>query len=328
MEEQLVKYFSGNLTPDGIREIEEWRSASDENAAEFLASHQAWKFSEDREVDAAGALSAVMNRIDALEGKQETIKSGGFSAYLKYAAVAILGIGLAFFGQTIFTGTPEQMAIKSADNIEIIALPDGSVVTLSSNSVLTYDVEFTGKSRNVSLKGRAFFDIQRDESKPFIVSTDESKIEVLGTSFLVNTKAANAMTEVVVKTGRVAVSKKEVKNAETVELVAGEVGRLDANASSFKKTTIDNYNYLAWKTKLIEFDNHDLKTVFEVLSDVYGVEIFVSDEAIYNCQMSAKFDNQPMSAVLEILSRTFGLELTKSGEKAFYLSGEGCVVTE
>lgn len=326
MEEQLVKYFSGNLPPDGVREIEAWRSASDENAAEFLACHQAWKFSEDREVDSAGALAAVMNRIDAIEGKGETIKTNGFGAYLKYAAIAILGIGLVFFGQSLFTDTPEQLAIKASENIEIIALPDGSVVTLSSHSVLTYDAEFTGKSRNVSLKGKAFFDIQRDESKPFIVTTDQSKIEVLGTSFLVNTTSANAVTEVVVKSGRVAVSKKEVKNAETVELVAGEVGRLDANAASFSKSTIDDYNYLAWKTKLIEFNNHDLKTVFDVLRDVYGVEIFVSDEAIYKCQMSAKFDNQPMSAVLEILSRTFSLELSQSGDKTFYLSGEGCVV--
>ncbi|MEO9804058.1 MAG: FecR domain-containing protein [Reichenbachiella sp.] len=326
MEEQLVKYFSGNLPPEEVRKIDVWRSECDENASEFLEYHQAWKFSNLPEVDSKAALSSIMNRIEANDGRKETISRSGFGTYFKYAAIAVLGIGLAFFGSKQYDSTPEQLAIEAVDNLEIIALPDGSVVTLSENSVLTYDNDFSGDSRNVTLKGKAFFDISRDENRPFIVNTDQSKIEVLGTSFLVNTAGVNSSTEVVVKTGRVAVSKKVTKKAKTVELVAGEVGRLDADAMVFEKSTIANYNYLAWKTKLIEFNNEDLRTVLDVLGDVYGVNIIVSDEKIYNCQMSAKFDNQPMDSVLEIVSRTFNLELTKSGSKEFYLSGEGCIV--
>lgn len=328
MEEQLVKYFSGNLSPEEVRKIELWRSESDENASEFLEYHQAWKFSNLPEVDSKSALGVVMNRIDTIEGGQETIARRGMATYLKYAAIAVMGIGLAFFGSSLYKSTPEQLAVEAQDNLEIIALPDGSVVTLSKNSVLSYDNDFSGTTRNVTLKGKAFFDIRRDEKKPFIVNTDQSKIEVLGTSFLVNTAGINASTEVVVKTGRVAVSKKETNQTKTIELVAGEVGRLDIDALVFEKSSVENYNYLAWKTKLIEFSNEDLRTVLDVLGEVYGVNIIVSDEKIYNCQMSAKFDNQPMDSVLEIVSRTFNLELTKSGYKEFYLSGEGCIVVE
>lgn len=330
MEEQLVKYFSDNLSLEERRKIEEWRSTSDQNASEFLSSHQAWKMSKDQEVDAASALSAVMSKIDDIENdkKSKSAVDSGFKVYLKYAAIAILGIGLAFYGQNFLTQTSDQLAIASADNLEIVALPDGSIVTLSANSTLTYDKNFNGSTRNVALEGKAFFDIKRDENKPFVVTTAQSKIEVLGTSFLVNTIGANASTEVVVKTGRVAVSKKETEVPKTIELIAGEVGRLTLDAVVFEKSSIENYNYLAWKTKLIEFNGESLRTVLNVLSEVYGVQILVSDENIYNCEMSAKFDNQPMDSVLEIVSRTFNLELTKSGNNEFYLSGGGCILVD
>ncbi|MEO9967868.1 MAG: FecR domain-containing protein [Reichenbachiella sp.] len=328
MEEQLVKYFSGNLTPSEIRKIEDWRSECDDNASVFLECHQAWKFSRNAEVNSGAALSAVMSRIEAIEGNGETIsKSFGFKAYYKYAAIAVLAISLVFLGKS-FTGVADQVEVAAGDNIEIIALPDGSIVTLSGHSSLTYNADFSGTIRNVSLNGKAFFDIQRDESKPFVVNTELSKIEVLGTSFLVNTAAANASTEVVVKSGRVAVSKKETSEVKKVELVAGEVGRLVPDAKVFMKSSIANYNYLAWKTKLIEFEDENLRSVLDVLSEVYGVKIEVSNEDIYNCQMSAKFDNQPMDSIFEILSRTFNLELTKSGKNEFYLSGAGCVLVQ
>ncbi|WP_422362241.1 FecR family protein [Reichenbachiella sp.] len=328
MEEKLVKYFSGNLSKDEARKIEEWRSESDKNASEFLEYHMAWKFSNKQDVNKSAALSAVMNRIDAIEGANEELQSGGFKAYLKYAAIAVLGIGLIFFGKDKIFDTDNIVAIEASENLEIITLPDGSVVTLSQNSVLTYDEVFDGETRNVSLQGKAFFDIRRDETKPFIVNTDNSKIEVLGTSFLVNTLAMNSSTEVIVKTGKVAVSKKESKVENTVHLVAGEVGRLVEDAVGFEKSSIEDYNYLAWKTKLVEFDNKDLQSVLGTLEEVYGVKIAVSNDKIHNCKVSAKFDNQPIESVLEILSRTFNLELTKSSANEFSLSGEGCIVVQ
>ncbi|SMD38025.1 FecR family protein [Reichenbachiella faecimaris] len=327
MEEQLVKYFSGNLTSEEKQKIEEWRCESDTNASEFLEFHRAWKFSAELEIDAKGALNTIMSRIEDHEG---VVKSANFSigTYFKYAAVAILAIGVLFFGREAFVKAPQQLAVESLNNLEIIALPDGSVVTLSENSSLSYSEKFVGDTRSVTLKGKAFFDVKRDESKPFIVNTDQSKIEVLGTSFLVNTESENALTEVMVKTGRVAVSKKESRPSEKIELIAGEVGRLVEHAGVFEKSTIENYNYLAWKTKLIEFNNEELSSVLETLREVYSVKIVVSNEKIYDCHMSAKFDNQPVESVLEILSRTFNLDLTKSGKNEFFLSGEGCIVVQ
>ncbi|WP_420579767.1 FecR family protein [Reichenbachiella sp.] len=328
MEEQLVKYFSGNLSKDEARKIEEWRSENDKNASEFLEYHSAWKISSNQEVDKSAALNAVMSRIEAIEGVNERIQPTGYKVYLKYAAMALLGIGLIFLGKNSILESNNLVAVEASENLEIITLPDGSVVTLSQNSLLTYDEEFEGNTRNVSLKGKAFFDIRRDETKPFIVNTDQSKIEVLGTSFLVNTLGTNASTEVIVKTGKVAVSKKKSKVEHTVQLVAGEVGRLVGDAVGFEKSTIEDYNYLAWKTKLVEFEGQSLKSVLGTLEDVYGVSIAVTNEKIYNCKVSAKFDNQPIESVLEILSRTFNLEFTKSGANEFSLSGEGCIMVQ
>ncbi|UXX79325.1 FecR domain-containing protein [Reichenbachiella carrageenanivorans] len=326
MEEQLVKYFSGNLSPEEVRKIETWRRESDENASEFLECHRAWKLAQVPKENTGSALRAVMSKIDAKEETVNRAQHKSFLVYLKYAAIAVFAIGVAFGAIALVGGQPDQETVVAKENLEIIALPDGSVVTLSSHATLTYASAFDDKTRQVTLSGKAFFDIKRDESRPFIVETDQSKIEVLGTSFLVNTAGVNASTEVVVKTGRVAVSKRERGERNAVELVAGEVGRLRAEAPVFEKSNLEDLNYLAWKTKLMEFRKVNLKSVITTISDVYQVKITVSDENIYNCLMSAKFDQQPVEAVLEILSRTFDMQLSKVAENEYHLSGKGCIV--
>lgn len=328
MEERLAMYFSGNLSIEEEKEVELWRDESENNLLEFYDYEQVWRIANEREVDSSKALNSIYDRIDAQGSEMKLSKSNksNWSSYLKYAAVAVFFIGVAVAGKS-FLAAEEVNFISAKENLEIIALPDGSVVTLSPNSKLTFPLEFDGELRSVSLEGKAFFDIQRDESKPFIVNTEQSKIRVLGTSFLVNTLTSNSTTEVLVKSGRVAVMNKE-KEVEEIELVAGEIGVLSASSSKFNKSSIANYNYLAWKTKLIEFEKEELKTVVEVLKEVYGVNIEVSDANILNCQMSAKFDHQSIDSILEILSLTFSLELSKSSKKEYLLTGNGCFVTD
>ena len=82
--------------------------------------------------------------------------------------------------------------------------------------MLSYPASFKGKTRSIKLKGEAFFNVAPDKEKPFIIDVNDVQVKVVGTSF--NVRSYNGITEVIVETGIVQVT----KAGETTELRAGE----------------------------------------------------------------------------------------------------------
>lgn len=318
MEEQIVKYLSGDLSQEQEEDVREWRNESVENSTTFFDYEQVWKIAQNREVDTKSSLNLVMDRIDFIESdKVKSVKL----PWLKYAAaVAMVALGLIYWGQNILDQS--LTVVETTDVLKTVELPDGSRITLSPNSSLSYSTHFTSSNRIVDLDGKAFFDVKRDETRPFIVQTSQSKVEVLGTSFLVNTKDINASTVVIVKSGHVVVNKNNEEGK--LDLLAGDVGRLIHGENTFTKTAIENENYLAWKTKILSFENEKMETVIATINDVYGVDVKWSNASLLNCEISAKFNKQPVEAVLEIISITFNFTLTKTGDMQYLLTGSGC----
>lgn len=75
--------------------------------------------------------------------------------------------------------------VKPGSKSEII-LPDGTKVQLNGATTIRYDVNDT-EQRLVHLSGEAFFDVAKSPDCPFRVMVNDFQIEVLGTSFNVNT---------------------------------------------------------------------------------------------------------------------------------------------
>jgi len=336
MEEVLAKYFSDNLTNEERIDVDVWRGESRKNAEEFFVSKQIWKQSIEPKINTNVALNNVLNNID---NANNTLKESGvgrrlinWPIFVKYAAALIISVGLgyAYFNAgTLFGSDDVLIEITSTGSIKEITLPDASTVTLGRHSVLQYTNDFNTKTRKVSLLGKAFFDVGRDEDRPFIITTGNYEIRVLGTSFMVNTPKSGMETEVIVVSGKVAVTSKvneNINEPSTLELLAGESVNVRSNSVAFTKSTKTKSNFLAWKTSLINFDKEPLKSVFSVLNDIYEVNIELSDNNIKNCYLSAKFNQQSIDDIIEIISETFGLQFQKIDARTYKLTGSGCRV--
>lgn len=322
MTEKLAKYFSGNATAEEVLQIKEWRNANRENSEEFFQYSNAWNHIKPSKEDTKGAYANILSQIEA-DDEISIAQKPSFASYLKYAAILILGIGVSYFvyNSELNFGSNKVAVQTTEKQTQNVTLPDGSKVYLSENSTVSYLNDFKGETREVILKGKAFFDITRNENKPFIVKTDNSEIKVLGTSFLVDTHLGKN-TEVVVKTGKVSVAKKSKSiEKEIIELSPGEVGLVK---NQVKKSLNTNQNYLSWQTKIIDFDRSQMSEVVKTLEEVYFVDINLSDADINNCTLSAKFDHREIDVVMEIISQTFGLGLQQKGKNKFILSGVGC----
>jgi len=176
-------------------------------------------------------------------------------------------------------------------------LPDGSVVSLHAGSKLTYPEEFASNTRNVELDGEAYFKVAHDKTKPFIVASGEARVEVLGTEFNVNTKSPAGNMEVVLTTGKVSVYYTE-KPKDNVLLLPGEKAELITDQKFIRKSANSDANYMAWKTRVLVFNNETLGQVLKTLQNVYQTPVMLSDQKLSDFRVTASFNEQSLESVL------------------------------
>ena len=172
-------------------------------------------------------------------------------------------------------------------------LPDRSKVTLNSNSKIAYRLPFNGRERNVVLKGEAFFEVEKDSLKPFIVVSDDISTTALGTSFNINSLSEERV-EVSLVSGKVAVRNERKK---IVVLNPGEI----AIAKKSKTIEVDAFDYLeriGWKDGVLVFNNATFDEIFKKLEDWYGVTIHVVGGVNEDFHYTGKYDNHTLKEVL------------------------------
>jgi ferric-dicitrate binding protein FerR (iron transport regulator) len=307
MEEVLAKYFTGDANKDEISLIESWRSESDSNAKAFLEAKSVWL---DTEPEISAPQEVLDNILNEPVGKQVLFM---MQSWVKYASAAVLVLAISLLFVLNQNGADPTYTSKK--------LNDGSKIALHGESTLEV-LTFDEKIREVKVSGKAYFDIERDESRPFIIHTDNAKVEVLGTSFIVDTY--NSKTEVCVESGLVELSKMiNGSNKVAVTLMKGEMGLVsNANKGIIKKNN-NNLNYLAWKTKVISFNESSMQEVKSVIEDVYGIEMKFENPAFKDCKLTAKFNKKKPKDAIEIIARTFGVDFEYSNGTAI-LKGKGC----
>jgi ferric-dicitrate binding protein FerR (iron transport regulator) len=239
--------------------------------------------------------------------------------FLKIAAAALVVIGIAsalfYISNRISDRTMVTVTSGNDERNREVFLPDGSKVWLNRNSQLSYASAFGPESRNVKLRGEAFFDITRDPSKPFIIDAGKAKIKVLGTSFNVITDNSRNEVEVFVRTGKVLLS--DISGEESIILEPGYVGTTGTNYAG--RVINENRNYLSWKTDTLVYNGESLDVVFSDLKKVFNINISTSDPSIANKSLTTTFFSLPEETIIQLICNTFSLSYTKEGD-VYHLS--------
>ena len=277
MERLLEKYQRG-LCSDSEKKLVE----------DFLQSYQKnnewidWKHGDE---DQTGERIYMKVRA-AIEEKQEP---GIFQRSLRYAAIVAVLTAAAVLGYLQFYQSSETPAIRMITKTTQrgqkanIVLADGTTIRLNSESSLTYPESFTNETREVKLTGEAFFEVARNEQKPFIVESGEINTTVLGTSF--NIKAfPDKNIEVSVATGKVKVTSQSVDQGTDKEvLLTPNQQAVYEPSGSLQKREVDLSKYLAWQEGRIIFDEIPLGEAILILERWYNVSFVLETKLIANC---------------------------------------------
>lgn len=325
MEELLGKYFSGEVSKQEAEKVKQWRANNAENARFFFEAKSAWHAATSYEAP-AGVLDAILNdhaKTVVIEQKNQVEHKSNYS-WFRVAAVVALLLVAGFSGWFVLNNDTTVAPIETAPMASAILLEDGSTVTLYKGS--TYEVvEMNRNQRVVKVSGKAYFDVVRDTERPFVIYANDAKVEVLGTSFSIDTDSDEG-TEVMVESGRVAVSHNpEVfsGNSKEVLLVKGEMSIVQSSTEVITKKKIVNDNFLAWSNGVISFKEENLEVVGELLNEVYGLEVEFQNKELINCQLTAKFKKKSAEEIIQIISSTFDITHRITNDRVVF-SGKGC----
>ena len=341
IKDMVYNYLAGLCNEEESRLVEDWlKDDANKKLFDQMAARmeRLGKFRGDAaEVDVDAAWKKVSGKLNLGKDKVRIIPLyARIPTALRIAASVIVILGLIYFFRanqpssgpqyaldSTSTDAPMQLAESGSENLEV-DLADQTKITLRKNSKVRYPSSYSDTIRLVALdEGEAFFKVKRDESKPFIVETPSTYIEVLGTSFNIEIIDSNEI-EVSVTEGLVRVygGKDRTEGQAYIDLKKGERCRRNANGL-FRLEKI-SLNSISWLTGNLRFNNQSLLEVFKDLEHHYNVKFKVDNEAIYDCRLTAKFKKQELKAILENLQKTFDLKFKEEEGEVITVVGKGC----
>lgn len=313
MDELITKHLSGEASIEETRQVEAWVALRPENKLHFQkmkkvfdmgTSHYKKASSADLAIDVNHEWNRFVNTVSRETKVRSIVPQGYTTNWIRIAAALLLLIasGLVI---NYFISKNQEIQFQALTNTLSVSLPDGSKVTLNKNSSLAYAPSFGEVSRKVTLKGEAFFEIERNPLKPFIISVNNTEVEVLGTSFNVQAYDEFAMVEVIVATG--VVKFKALEKQQEITLHAGEKGVYSSETKQMISKVNDDTNFLSWSTQKIVFEETDLRSVIKTLNKTYQCNIIIATEILPSCVVTVSFDHQTLDAVLQVLKTTLNL---------------------
>lgn len=182
-----------------------------------------------------------------------------------------------------------------------LVLSDGTKVWLNADSKIRYPVSFGQDRREVSLRGEGYFEVAKDSTRPFIVSTDKMDVKVLGTTFDVNTYEDEGKSFVVLVEGLVEVSAGKGESRIITPGYMAEVDMHDVQAK-IHVSKCDTEHYIAWKSGNFSFRNASLTEILKRVSRYYDVTVIreqVFEEEYYTGDVSSDVSLESLLAVIE-----------------------------
>lgn len=218
-----------------------------------------------------------------------------------------------------------------------VLLDDGSSVVLYPNARLSYSTVVSRNKREVSLVGKAFFEIVKDPSKPFYVYTDGIVTKVLGTSFLIDAREEVEEINVEVKTGKVSVfPNNKSKNKDEIPTYIPDnegfvltqdqkivISRLSGKPVSIPMGIIKPIIEDDIANKSFVFDETPVSEVFTALEKAYNVNIKYNQSLMGDCPLNATLNGQPFNKKLSVICSALGAKY-EIHENEVEITGNGC----
>jgi ferric-dicitrate binding protein FerR (iron transport regulator) len=322
IEELIVRCFLGEINETELRELEIWIMESPENRNYFfelkkisdLGRRSIWS-----EREKEYSWQRMYNRLAAGAEQKELVlpvrASGYRLSWIRYAVIALIALSIGWGVSEWFSSDTESLSaqvepvyneikIERGGRGNTILLSDGSKVTLNAGTVFRYPTGFSSVDRIVYLDGEAYFDIVKDEAKPFVVKLKKQDITVLGTSFNVNAYSDENYSIVTLISGKVSLESYNEAGEPMSKMFLKPSQRAvsDNHTGSVSLESTDSSLAYTWTEGKYRFKDEPLSLITRRLEKYYDVRVHIEEESLKQIRFTGTFSlGQDIKEVLQVL---------------------------
>ncbi|NOW93908.1 FecR family protein [Mucilaginibacter sp. SG564] len=233
-----------------------------------------------------------------------------------YAAAALILIPIGIWWLKYYQTESKQNVTVTYTTVVVskgakkkFSLPDGSMVSLNSDSRILIPSNFGIKTREIFLAGEAFFSITHNEAKPFTIHSGKLLITDLGTEFDVKAYPEDHKIRVAVKSGKVKVEKNNADSKpETFAdaITHNQQLMFEEQTNIHTLSRVETSDLISWQQNKLSFQSASMDEIASTLERWYNVTIKLNGEKTRRLY-TVSFNNEPLDHVLNVLNRLTGL---------------------
>lgn len=291
------------------------------------------KFSDDSNLESSlNAQNIVWDKLNVGKMAVSKVKYYWLASGLAASLLLFFGLSMVWnFNDKVELSAVPRLGVETKNNansLQKITLPDGSHVLLGKNANILVDENFGVKTRTVYLTGEAFFTVTKNEKIPFLVHVDNLITEVIGTSFKISKPTLDKMIEVSVKTGKVSVythDQKSFKKSNGVIITPNQKAVFNLISKTINESIVDVPQVILQNVKKsdFEFDDINVRQIFNKIQMIYGIEIIQVNSNINRCMFTGDLNGLNMFKQLEFICSSINANYEVRGSSIF-VNGEGC----
>jgi ferric-dicitrate binding protein FerR (iron transport regulator) len=313
MDEIILKYLRNEMTIEDQHKLAKWLESDQLNKKVLDKLEHYWNVHQE---DTEQAKNEIWDQLmDRLDTKHPTGSHSRFQLIKTMLRIAAILVVAFFLSLWVFEYSNKNSTVEQVRYLERVSLygqqisiqlPDGSKVKLNAGSKLIAPEKFVGSTREVELVGEAYFEIEEDAEKPFIVRSEGLNVEVLGTSFNIRAYPEEEDIQVAVNTGKVSVNGEGQE--EAMILIPEEMAIYNKTLGTARKDTFNPKAVFSWKDKILYFEKASFDEISATLEKWYGVQFKVEKKIDNKKDFSGEFHNKSLELVLEGLSYVYDFE--------------------
>ena len=309
----IGKCLSGEADSREIVKLNVWIESSEENCRYFEEIVNIWDAADtsviNKNIDTAKALERITQRVEPLAAKWNLWFYWQRVAAILILPVIVTSLLLNHYYKPVLDEAASNDIIYNEVHAAYgtrsqLILSDSTLVWLNSGSSLKYPVLFKDDNRRVYLSGEAYFEVESEEKRPFVVETKSLQVRATGTKFNVQDYNNSTTSEVMLLSGRLAVQGSAQDDNDSL------FAKMSSNQFfSFNRVTRERLvknedvsRYIAWKDGKIVFRNDPLEKVTDKLSMMFNVDIVIQGDQLKKQPYHATFQDEPLEEILKLLN--------------------------
>jgi len=321
IKELIIAHLDGELSGSELQKLTDWLAASGENVKYYVRVKDIWETSL---ADASQVAETEKEWAKFFTKIRKEVHHNIFQRYnnrqlfLRLAAILIIGVvtGALAVKYAIRQESIFITSVAPKGSVAQMVLADSTLVYLNAGSEIRYSPETEQKKREVFLSGEAWFDVTKNNKKPFVVHTSGYDVNVTGTRFNVKSYSTENEITTTLEEGEVQItSSGNFRLAQTVVLKPGEQVSLNKNSNTLSRKRVDTQLFTSWKDNKLMFLNMNFGELIVLLERKYGVDIEVNDNGILKYHYTGTIKNESILEILEIIKHTLPIEFRIEGQK-------------